>query len=111
MGERRHDAAGNIAEDFRLAPDRLTRQTAADVAVDRMRDVGAGTERHETHARDVDLRFSQIGCRISGRVPQLGGHDDFRQLFSDMGFLVDVVRFSGQRCSPQDDIADRRFAA
>ena len=28
-----------------------------------------------------------------------------------MGFLVDVVHFSGQRCSPQDDIADRRFAA
>ncbi len=111
VGESGHNAARDVAEDLRFAPDRFARQATTDVAVNRIGNVGAGTIRHKTQTRYVDLRFSQIGCRISRGITQLGGHDELRQLFPDMGLLMNVVHLGGKGGRPQDDIADGGLAA
>jgi len=109
--ERRHDAARDVAKNLRLAPDRLARQTTAHIAVNGMGNVGAGAKRHKAHSRNVNFRFAQIRSRVARRVAQLDRHDQLGQLLADVGFLVDVVAFGGQRRRAQNDVADGGLAA
>ena len=111
MREGGHHTAGDVAKDLRFPENRLARQTAADVTVNRIGDVRARAVRDKTHSRHVDLRFAQVGSGVPGGITQFGGHDDLGQLLPDMGGLMDVVHLGSQGRGPQQDIADSRLAA
>src|SRR4030066_389126 len=110
VGKSSDNAACEVAEDFRFAPDRLAREAPSDIAVNRIGNIGAGTIRDETKTRYVDLRFAEIGCRVAGGITQLYGHDEFCQLLPDVGLLMNVVHLGGKGGHSQDDITDRRLA-
>src|SRR5512145_802925 len=61
MREGRRDAAGDVAENFGLAEDRFAGQTTADVAVDGMRNIGAGSVRNKSYSGDVNFGLAQVG--------------------------------------------------
>ncbi len=111
MGEGGHNTAGDVAEDFRLAPHRFARQAPAHVTVNRIRNIGAGAVRHEAHAGHVDFRFAEIRGRVSRGVAQFRGHDELGQFFPHVGLFMNVVHLRGEGRHSHDDVADGRLAS
>src|SRR5208282_389558 len=106
VGESGWHATGNVGKDFSLAEDRFAGEAAADIRINRMGNVGAGTVRPESHSGDVDLRFGQFGSSETGGVAQFGDADNFRQLVAHVRGLGDAVVFRSQRGRAQHQVAE-----
>jgi len=111
MREGGRDSPGYVAENFRFTPDRLAGKAAAHVAVNRMGNIRTGPIGNKSLPGHEDLRAAQVGRRVSRRITQFRHQNDFRQLFPNMGFLLDVVALRGQRRHAENDVADGRFAS
>src|SRR4030042_5094315 len=87
--KRGRHATGNIAEDLRLAEDRLAGQTAPHIRIDRMGNIASRPIRLETHPRDIDLGLSTLRNGKSGCTAELRYAYDLRQFVPPMPGLAD----------------------